>query len=176
MAETAGEKAENLADSWGGFGGGLLHIILGALILWVGQTTYEQSGQLASFENKFVGIQRQFDTVREGFAGVDKRQEELREQFRLELSEVDQRTGMRFTSQDGDKLENRIIQLADRLTAVQLKVMAIEASNHSEAKLTALRTELAELQGALGQSAGLPQASRMARGGTHYLPPVSSGR
>ena len=44
-------------------GGGLINLVLGALILWVGQTTFRHAGLLASVDQKFEGVGNQFDAV-----------------------------------------------------------------------------------------------------------------
>ena len=41
------------------FGGSLVNIILGVLILWVGQTTFLHAGQFASADERFQSVNLQ---------------------------------------------------------------------------------------------------------------------
>ena len=52
-----------LAESLrGGLGTGLTTLILGAIILWVGKTTFEHAGQLAGVEHRLNSLNGKNDT------------------------------------------------------------------------------------------------------------------
>ena len=72
MSIEPGKEKGSMGDMVESVSGGLMNIILGALILWVGQTTFEHAGQLASVDKRFEGVGHQFETVDHKFATVEK--------------------------------------------------------------------------------------------------------
>lgn len=130
--------------------GGLVNAILGALILWVGQTTFRHAGQLASVSERFDGVGHQIDAV-------DKRHEALRAQVENVVGHVSDKTRSRFTREDGDKMEYRLKEISDaqnafertmleRLTSVQLKIIALETRDTSSHEVAMLRSEVDRLR------------------------------
>lgn len=128
-------------------GSGLVNVVLGALILWVAQTTFQHSGELAGFNQKFDGLQAQHDNVRDRMDAL--------------MEAVNERTRSRFTSEDGEKIAARIEQvgstvadlerrLAQRVTELQLKVIAIQTQGADQRELARLRTDLERLNASLG--------------------------
>src|SRR5215208_6905717 len=78
-------------------GSSLTSAILGALILWVGQTTFRHAGILASIDEKIVAINKQFGTV-------DQRHEGLRKWLENMVGDLKDHNRSEFTHADGDKL------------------------------------------------------------------------
>ena len=76
----------------------LVTVILGALILWVGQTTFQHNGKLTSLETRVIEIGVDYD--------------------RLKI-ELDNRTALRFTREDGTKLDNHIESVRHRVCELQ---------------------------------------------------------
>ena len=133
-------------------GGSLVNIVLGAVILWVGQTTFHHAGLLAS-------VNKQFDNVENQFGAVSSRHDLLRQRVEEIQTDIQIRTSSRFKREDGEKLDTRIREIADRLTSVQLKVMALESQRHSQQEVATLRAELARLRFALAELDGARQLS-----------------
>ena len=144
-------------------GGSLVNVILGALILWVGQTTFRHAGLLAS-------VNERFDSVGHQFNAVDGRHESLRRRLEQVTAETTERTRSRFTREDGEKMMARIEelqvlqnsverQLTDRVTGLQLKLIALETNGNNSQEVARLRAEVQ----ALRQQAG--------RGVTAFDPP-----
>ena len=130
--------------------GGFVNAILGALILWVGQTTFRHAGELASVSERFDGVGHQFDAV-------DKRHESLRQRLEETLVQLNDRTRSRFTREDGDKIVFQIKEIDDqqtsferqmleRLTGLQLKLIALETRGNSAQELASLRAEVGRLR------------------------------
>ena len=151
-------------------GGSLVNVVLGALILWVGQTTFRHAGMLASFDQKFSGIDHRFDATTAG-------QESLRKRFDDMFDDVGERTRSRFTREDAEKMGARISQLREgqaaferqvfeRLGALQLKLIALETGDANRQEVAVLRTELERLRGAVVQQLG---GSRIAGGSPSYI-------
>lgn len=84
-------------------GGTLINAILGALILWVGQTTFRHAGLLAGVDEKLVAINQKF-------ASVEKRHEGLRNWLEHAVSDMKDNARSQFTLDDGDKLAGRVRQ------------------------------------------------------------------
>lgn len=127
-------------------GGSLVNVVLGALILWVAQATFQHSGELAGIDQKFDSLQTQQDNVRERLDGL--------------MHDVSERTRSRFTAEDGDKLESRINQthdvlatverrLSERVTELQLKTIALQTQGVDRRELNRLRTDLERLHAGL---------------------------
>src|SRR6185436_18417043 len=75
-------------------GSSLTSAILGALILWVGQTTFRHAGILAGVDEKIVAINKQF-------AAVDQRQEGLRRWLENMVNDIKDHNRSEFTQSDG---------------------------------------------------------------------------
>ncbi|MEM8946476.1 MAG: hypothetical protein AAGD11_14990 [Planctomycetota bacterium] len=172
----------NDPDSWqrneaiDRFGGSLVNVILGALILWVGQTTFRHAGLLASVDERFESVGHQFEAT-------DSRHEMLRQRVERVTSDTAERTRSRFTREDAEKMATRIKELRDRhtnlerqfsqrLTELQLKVIALEThgSNHQEVAM--LRDEVQRLRA----QSGTNYRSVSAAAKPTYLPPITQTR
>ncbi|MEO0531769.1 MAG: hypothetical protein AAF266_14510 [Planctomycetota bacterium] len=127
-------------------GGSLVNVVLGALILWVAQTTFQHSGELAGVDEKFGSLQAQNDNLRDRLDGL--------------MHDVGERTRSRFTAEDGDKMGERIEQtvqlvtaverrIAERVTELQLKVIALQTQGVDQREVGRLRTDLERLQAGL---------------------------
>ncbi len=164
-------------------GGSLVNFVLGALILWVGQTTFRHAGLLASNSQRF-------DSVGHQLKAVDDRHESLRDRLEQVFSQTNERTRSRFTREDGDKLGLRIREIGDqhvaferqmveRLTSVQIKVIALETRDTSAHVVAMLRAEVGRLRGFIahrptGVLASYPHpVSSSADGGPVHLPPTT---
>src|SRR3954469_21203766 len=79
----------------------LTSAILGALILWVGQTTFGHAGILASMDEKIVAINKQFSTVAQ-------RQEGMRRWLAKVGHALKDSSRSQFTHADGDKLASQV--------------------------------------------------------------------
>jgi len=131
-------------------GGSLVNVILGALILWVGQTTFRHAGLLASNNERF-------DSVGHQLKAVDERHESLRLRMEQVVSQTTERTRSRFTREDGEKVALRIREvdqqqgafereMMERLTSVQLKIIALETRDTSDREVALLRAEVERLR------------------------------
>lgn len=141
-------------------GSGLVNVILGALILWVAQTTFQHSGELAGVDQKFSGLQSQ--------------QGSIRDRLDTFMEDLNNRTRSRFTREDGDKMADQIDgmaakvgdlerRIADRLTELQLKVIALQTQGVDQRELSGLRTDLARLHATLQPSGALGPVSASQR-------------
>lgn len=170
-------------------GGGLVNIILGALILWVGQTTYRHAGQLASIDQKFEGINQQF-------ADVDKQYGSLKSWLEKVVTNIKDNNRSNFTKEDADKLAEQLRKLdvfasnverrlTDRLTEVEVKLAALDSRHESRfqdsREIAALQMEVSQLRTALAQpitptTATYQTAERVVDRTPVYLPPVDARR
>lgn len=166
-------------------GGGLVNIVLGALILWVGQTTFHHAGQLASVDQKFAAFEKQF-------TAVDKRYEGLRNWLEKGLGSVKERNRQSFTTDDAEKLIVQLRKLddvvakterrlTDRLSDVEVKLAALQSRSQKSEEVASLQMEVAQLRAALAQSpAPVPAAyqgpTEVAQARPLYLPPVTIQR
>src|SRR5262245_6763297 len=85
-------------------GSSLLNLVLGGVILWVGQTTFRHSGILASVDEKF-------QSVNEKFSDVDRREEDLRKCLDSAVADWKDTTRYLFTTKDGDKVVTQVRQV-----------------------------------------------------------------
>lgn len=126
--------------------GGFMNAILGGLIFWVAQTTFHHSGELAGINQKFDGISTQHENLQVRLDGI--------------MSDLDDRTQARFTSQDGDKLYKKVEiasdfannlerRFCDRLTSLQLKIIALETHGVDQMEIVRLRDDIDRLQATL---------------------------
>jgi hypothetical protein len=175
-------------------GGSVVHLILGALIVWVGQTTYQHAGVLAGLDDKLVNIE-------DNFTSVDKRYESLRKWLENVVTEMKDTNRLQFTAKEGDKVVAQIRKVEDsavdlerkittRLNELEVKIVALETSRENSHQVATLEAEVAQLRFAMSQAATI-QAAAMAPAPQYqaqyqaeqrvsqrpvYLPPVSSGR
>ena len=170
-------------------GGGLVNIILGALILWVGQTTFHHAGQLATVDQKF-------DSVEQQFLDVDQQQDSLRRWLEKVVNGVKDDNRNDFTKDDGEKLVAQLRKLdafaekverrlTDRLSEVEVKLAALESRHESRyqesRELASLQTEVTQLRTALAQpiapaAVHYQTAERVVGNSPVYLPPVDARR
>src|SRR3954451_15149260 len=99
--EQAMATDEGMNNTWDRLGSSLTSAILGALILWVGQTTFRHAGILASMDEKIVAINKQFSVV-------DQRQESMRKWLENMVSDIKDSSRSQFTQADGDKLASQV--------------------------------------------------------------------
>src|SRR6478609_3609416 len=177
--------SEEMKSTLERLGSSLTSAILGALILWVGQTTFRHAGILAGIDEKIVAINKQFTTV-------DQRQEGLRKWLENMVSDLRDNNRSQFTQADGDKLATLLRQaeqssaelerrFADRLAALDLKITALETSHRDSQEVTALKMELTQLRSdqaraAVAQETQSQSGDRFARGNPVFLPPVENRR
>ena len=169
-------------------GSSLTSAILGALILWVGQTTFRHAGILASMDEKISAINKQFTVV-------DQRQDGLRKWLESMVSDLKDNNRSQFTQADGDKLANQVRQaehsaadlerrFADRISALDVKLTALETEHRDSQQVAALKMEIAQLRSDLSRAAATQEAQaqkyeaseRYARGTPVFLPPVDTRR
>jgi hypothetical protein len=166
-------------------GSSLTSAILGALILWVGQTTFRHAGILTSMDEKIVAINKQFSVV-------DQRQESMRKWLENMVNDIKDNNRSPFTQADGDKLASQVRQaeqssaelerrFAERLAALDVKLTALETSHRDSQEVAALKMEIAQLRGdltraAVAQEVQSQSGDRFARGNPVFLPPVDNRR
>jgi hypothetical protein len=163
----------------------LTSAILGALILWVGQTTFRHAGVLASMDEKIVAINKQFSVV-------DQRQEGMRKWLEILVNDIKDSSRSQFTQADGDKLAIQVRQaeqsstelerrFADRLTALDVKLTTLATEHRDSQQVATLKMEIAQLRNDLARAAVAPEvqfqsAERLTRGAPVFLPPVGTRR
>jgi hypothetical protein len=165
-------------------GGSVVHLILGALIVWVGQTTYQHAGVLAGLDDKLANIS-------DNFASVDKRHEGLRKWLENVVTEMKDTNRLQFTAKEGDKVVAQIRKVEDasvdlerkittRLNELEVKIVALETGRENAQQVATLEAEVAQLRFVMNQSAGAPvaqyQTEQRLSQRPVYLPPVGSGR
>jgi len=154
------------------FGGSLVNLLLGAMLLWIGQTTFEHAGQLAG--------------IRQQISAGDSRHDALRQRCDDVVSAVNDRTKSRFTAEDGEKLSRRLNQVEiaqdifkdkihERFGALRVQVSALEVQLRTaigsrpeapdqnrwaalNAEVASLRREMASLGRALGYGTSTSQS------------------
>lgn len=165
-------------------GGSVMNLVLGALIVWVGQTTYQHAGILAGLDNRLVNID-------DNFTSVDKRYESLRKWLENVVTEIKDNNRSQFTAKEGDKVVSQIRKVedstvdlerkfTDRLNNLELKIVALQSGGQSSAQVAALQTEVAQLRFAISQASRgsdlqyhqIESVSQQPM----YLPPVNSRR
>jgi hypothetical protein len=177
---------DDMSDKLDRLGGSLINAILGALILWVGQTTFRHAGVLAGVDEKLVAVKEQFDQV-------EKRHEGIRKWLESAVNDMKDNARTQFTLKDGDKLVTQVRQselaagelerrFAERLSALDLRLTALEARQSDSQVVASLHAEVVQLRhdlshvAAYAQQAQLPYDERFARGAPVFLPPVSNRR
>lgn len=127
-------------------GGSLINVVLGALILWVAQTTFQHSGELAGTDQKYENLQTQHDTVRDRLDAL--------------MHTLNDRTRSRFTREDGERLAARIEDTSDLMntlerrigesvTDLRLQVIALQTGGAGQRELGRLRTDVERLHASL---------------------------
>lgn len=170
-------------------GGSVMNLVLGALIVWVGQTTYQHAGVLAGLDDKFVNID-------DNFTSVDKRYESMRKWLENVVTDIKDNNRSQFTAKEGDKVVKQIHdvegstfelerKITDRLNNLELKIVALQTGSQTSQQVAALQAEVAQLrfaisqtsrdQGRLGSEAEYQPTASVAQQPT-YLPPVSRRR
>jgi hypothetical protein len=165
-------------------GGSVMNLVLGALIVWVGQTTFQHAGILAGVDEKFSTIDKQFQDG-------DKRHEAMRKWLETVVTDMKDNNRSQFTAKEGDKLVGQIRlveaatidlerKVAQRLGELELRVVALQTSGQNSQQVAALQAEVAQLRYAMTQVATLPEMQYQAAASVSqqpvYLPPVSARR
>lgn len=165
-------------------GGSVMNLVLGALIVWVGQTTFQHAGVLASVDEKFENIDQQF-------VDMDKRQEGMRKWIENVVTDMKDSSRAQFTVKEGDKLVSQIRQVesstldlerkfAARLTDLEIRLAAMQATGQSAPQVAALQADVAQLRYAITQSmtpsAPVYQPATSVSQQPVYLPPVGTRR
>jgi len=165
-------------------GGSVMNLVLGALIVWVGQTTYQHAGVLAGLDDKFVNID-------DSLTSVDKRYESLRKWLENVVTDIKDNNRSQFTAKEGDKVVSQIRKVedstvdlerkfTDRLNNLELKIVALQTGGQSSAQVAALQTEVAQLRFAISQvSRGSDLQYQQAASVSQqpvYLPPTTARR
>lgn len=183
--------SEDMSATLNRLAGGLINAILGALILWVGQTTFRHAGVLAGVDEKLNGIKQQF-------VDVDKRQESMKKWLENVVMDMKDSSRMQFTSSDGDKLVAQVRQaeqftadlerrFAERIARLELKLATLDAQHQDSQQVTVLKLEVAQLRSDLARAMTTPETQyqqvqqyqaneRFARGTPVFLPPVENRR
>jgi hypothetical protein len=123
-----GSSMDSVLDS---LGGGFTSLILGALVLWVGQTTFKHNGTISGFQHQMEAVHARHDALR-------TRYDEL-------VKSLNERTQSRFTAADGEKISNRVIQLEnstvvvkedfnEKLNSLKMKIAGVEMKADLQAK------------------------------------------
>ena len=167
-------------------GSSLLNLVLGGVILWVGQTTFRHSGILATVDEKFLAVNQQF-------TDVDKRQESMKKWIEAVVTELKDSNRSQFTAKDGEKLVAQVRQSDLATTDLERRVMAklaelearfaaLEVAQRGSHEVASLQWEVAQLRDALSRATAAQQAAnqqsayqsadRVARGAPVFLPPV----
>jgi hypothetical protein len=160
-------------------GGSLVNIILGALILWVGQTTFQHAGILATVDQKF-------DAMEHRFLENDQSHESTRKWLEKVSGSIKENNLTQFSNKDGDKLQKKIDvvdsyaldlerNFAERLKLLELKIVALETRTSNFQNENELRWEVAQLRSALAQvqNPGYQPVDRLAEDRPNSLPPVT---
>ncbi len=174
-------------------GGSLLNLILGGVILWVGQTTFRHSGILASVDEKFMATTQQFNDV-------DRRLESVKKWIESAVTDLKDSTRSQFTLRDGDKVVAQVRQaemtttelerrVVERFSSLESRLAALETQHRGTQEVASLQWEVAQLRNALtrtapaavAQEGAYPQpayqpAAEVARGVPVFLPPTGNRR
>jgi chromosome segregation ATPase len=181
-------SSEDLSSTINRLTGGLITAALVALILWIGQTTFRHAAVLASLEEKISDVKRQCEVE-------DQRQDGLRKSLETLASQAKDTDRSQFTSKDGDVLVSQVRQaeqsmtelerrFVDRLSALELRLAALEAQHQHSQEVAALQSEITQLRSDLTRAATMQEAQspppqngdRFARGLPVFLPPVDNRR
>jgi len=75
------------------FSNGLIQLILGAVIMWMGKTTWEQSSAIAALDMQVESF-------------IEQQHNMVAEHTKIQ-NQLDERTQLRFTRTDGEKMSIR---------------------------------------------------------------------
>src|SRR5262245_25017982 len=174
-------------------GSSLLNLVLGGVILWVGQTTFRHSGILATVDEKF-------QSVTQKFGDVDRREEDLRKCLDAAVADWKDTTHYLFTTKDGDKVVTQVRQvesttedlerrLVERIGSIETRLSAVETRQTGSNEVAMLQWQVAQLRDALAHSQATPvnqeaayqqpayqQSSEVARSVPVFLPPTGTRR
>lgn len=173
-------------------GGSLLNLVLGAVILWVGQTTFRHSGILASVDEKFAATTQQF-------ADVDRRVESVKKWIESAVTDLKDSTRSNFTLRDGDKVVAQVRQvetttqdlerrIVERLGVIEARIAALETQSRGTQEVASLQWQVSQLRDALTRTSAAAaaqdaayqqstfQAAEVARGVPVYLPNTGARR
>ncbi len=168
--------------------GGLITVVLVALMLWIGQTTFRHAASMATFDERLSEIKHQFEVV-------DQRQDSLRKQLDNVASEAKDSGRAQFTTRDGDAIVAQVRQaeqsltdlerkFVERLTGLELRLAALETERQHSQQIAALQSEITQLRSDLTRATTVQEAQsqppqnsdRFARGVPVFLPPVDNRR
>lgn len=175
-----------MGDAIEKLGGSIMNLVLGALIVWVGQTTFQHAGVLATVSEKFENVDQQF-------ADVEKRQESLKKALDLATADMKDQLHLQFTAKEGDKLNTQIRTIersaskqeqdfAQRIGDLEVRLATLQAYGQSFQQLSALQAEVTQLRFAVAQAAGAQVPDMRYQPATSvsqqpvYLPPTNSRR
>lgn len=137
-------------------GGSVMNLVLGALIVWVGQTTFQHAGILATVDEKFATIDKQFQED-------EKRHESMRKWLDNVVTDLKDSNRSQFTQKEGDQLIAQLRQvegstinlerkIAQQLGELEVRLVALQASGENVQEVAALEAEVAQLRYAVSQS------------------------
>lgn len=153
------------------FGGSIVHIVLGALILWVGQTTFQHAGILAGVEQKFTAVDERFADSEQSYESLRNWMQNMSGRNREDIAKL-------FSVADGRRLQGKIdtmTQLAtdlerkftDRLKSLELKLVELETKSQNLEDANSLRWEIAQLRQEVEQTGAAIQSAPV------YQPPAN---
>jgi hypothetical protein len=137
-------------------GGSMMNLVLGALIVWVGQTTFQHAGILATVDEKFATIDKQFQED-------EKRHESMRKWLENVVTDLKDSNRSQFTQKEGDQLIAQLRQvegsainlerkIAQRLSELEVRLVALQASGENVQEVAALEAEVAQLRYAVSHA------------------------
>ena len=127
-------------------GSGLIQLVLGAVILWVGQTTFEHAGTLAGIQNQVSSLNEHYD--------------KLTAQHNRALQQLAERTRSRFTREDAEKIVQRFEALAVAVNDLKIQVHGLKMYDETCCDVAGLVRELEQLRAQL--------AGDLSRAAVHY--------
>lgn len=151
--EISSEKGSGGGLTRSSLGNSLIALVVGAIILWVGQTTFQHSGKLAGVDHQLKAFE-------------DRHTESL-ERYDELLHVTAERTRSRFTREDGELLLARIKEgerrqrdlnqeILEKLSDARARIAALDVHVTSKSQVSVntplwteiqlLRAELAHLQ------------------------------
>src|SRR5262245_18483642 len=93
-----------MGDALETLGGSVMNLVLGALIVWVGQTTFQHAGILARVNEKLENSDQRF-------VDLDKPQESLKKAVDLATAEIKEQIHQQYTAKEGQKLDTQSRQI-----------------------------------------------------------------
>jgi Skp family chaperone for outer membrane proteins len=178
-------STEDMSTTINRLAGGLINVVLGALILWVGQTTFRHAGILAGVDEKLNGVDHKFEDM-------EKRQEGMKNWLEKVVTDMKDSTRSQFTAKDGDKLVAQVRlaeqftadlerRFVERINALDLKLATLATQHHGSQEVSTLKMEIAQLRSdltraAVAQEVQYQSPDRFARGAPVFLPPVDNRR